>query len=69
MSAADLAAFSRILSNHVRKEERRLFEQLQEFLSADQLATLGKGLDDSLAGIEQACKLPSEITKLRGLRG
>ncbi len=69
MSAADLAAFARSLSTHIRKEERRLFEQLQKFMSPDQLATLGKGLVDALAGVEQACELPSEITKLRAFRG
>jgi iron-sulfur cluster repair protein YtfE (RIC family) len=68
MSAADLAAFARSLSTHVRKEERRLFEQLQEFMGPDELATLGKGLGDALAGVEQACELPSETTKLRGLK-
>jgi hemerythrin superfamily protein len=69
MSAADLAAFARSLSAHVRKEERRLFERLQEFMGPDQLATLGKALSDALAGVAQACELPSEITKLRALRG
>jgi hemerythrin-like domain-containing protein len=69
MSAADLAAFGRSLSTHIRKEERRLFEQLQEFMGPDQMATLGKGLGDALAGVEQVCDLPSEITKLRALRG
>jgi len=69
MSATDLAAFAGSLSTHIRKEERRLFEQLQEFMGPDQLATLGKALGDALAGVEQACQLPSEVTKLRALRG
>jgi hypothetical protein len=69
MSAADLASFARSLSTHIRKEERRLFEQLQELMGPGQLAILGKGLGDALAGVEQACELPSEITKLRALRG
>jgi len=65
MSAADLAAFARSLSAHIRKEERQLFEQLQEFMDTDELATLGKELADALVDVGQACQLPSEITRLR----
>ncbi len=69
MSATDLVAFARCLSGHIRKEERRLFERLQELMRPGELSTLGKELADALAGVEQACELPSEITKLRALRG
>jgi|SRR5271169_4156108 len=64
-SAPDLAAFARSLSAHIRKEERQLFEQLQEFMHADELATLGKELAAALVDVGQACQLPTEITKLR----
>jgi iron-sulfur cluster repair protein YtfE (RIC family) len=65
MSPTDLAAFARRLSAHIRKEERRLFELLQEFMRPDELAALGEELANALAGAGQACQLPSEITKLR----
>ena len=65
MSASDLTAFAQRLSVHIRKEERRLFERLQELMHADELVTLGKDLDDALADAEQACLLPNPITKLR----
>lgn len=65
MSAIDLAAFARGLSTHIRKEERRLFEQLQEFMHPDELATLGEELADALQDVGQACQLTSEKTGLR----
>ena len=65
MSAVDLAEFGRRLCAHIRKEERVLFERLQELMHPEELATLGKELADALAGVEQACLLPTEITKLR----
>lgn len=68
MSAVELAGFARGLSSHIRKEERRLFEQMQRLMDVDQLANLGKELDDALAGVEQACQVPSEITRPRTLR-
>jgi len=65
MSAADLMAFARLLSAHIRKEEGLLFERLQQLMHADELAALGEELADALATAEQACLLPTEITKLR----
>jgi hypothetical protein len=49
----------------VRKEERQLFERLQELLSAEELATLGVQLAEQLKDTEQACLLPNQATKLR----
>jgi len=65
MSAADLIAFARLLSAHIRKEERLLFERLQQLMHADELAALGEELSDALATAEQACLLPTETTRLR----
>ena len=65
MSAADLIALARLLSAHIRKEERLLFERLQQLMHADELAALGEELAGALAAAEQACLLPTEITKLR----
>ena len=65
MSAADLSAFAQTLSAHIRKEERNLFERLQQLLTKEQLATLGMELDLALKDAEQACIVPSEATRLR----
>lgn len=55
MSAQQLANFARTLSAHIRKEERRLFERMQELLTGDELAILGECLDHALKDATQAC--------------
>lgn len=65
MSAVALSAFAQLMSAHIRKEERQLFERLQELMSQDELANLGRTLDDALKDAEQACILPIEATRLR----
>jgi len=68
MSAGDLRAFANRLSNHIRKEERQLFELLQQLMSAKDLASLGQKLDGALAKAMRACALPSEKTRLQGAK-
>jgi hemerythrin-like domain-containing protein len=46
LDAATLARFARLLSTHIRKEERRLFEELQRLLPPAVLAALGAQLKD-----------------------
>jgi hemerythrin-like domain-containing protein len=58
MSAQQLSAFARMLSAHIRKEERQLFERMQELLNGDEFASLGARLQDALKGATQACALP-----------
>ena len=58
---AGLLELAETLSEHVRKEERRLFEQMQQHLPAPALARLGADLERffaarGLAGV--ACALP-----------
>jgi iron-sulfur cluster repair protein YtfE (RIC family) len=65
MSDASLSAVAQRLSAHIRKEERQLFEGLQEVLSAEELALMGRRLDEALAEAAQACILPSDATALR----
>ncbi|HEV2715517.1 MAG TPA: hemerythrin domain-containing protein [Terriglobales bacterium] len=65
LTLPDLKSFAEKLSAHIRKEERQLFEQLQQKLSADQLAMLGKALEAALANSSEACIIPSEATRLR----
>lgn len=65
LSSSEVNRFARKLSTHIRKEERQLFELLQQLLSADKLAALGKNLDVALQNAEHACALPSRATGLR----
>jgi hemerythrin-like domain-containing protein len=54
-----LEQFVRLLDQHIRKEERQLFEQLQKLVPADRLEELGrrmqKRLGESASG--PACKI------------
>lgn len=65
ISAGDLPLFAQHLSTHIRKEERQLFERLQELMTAEELAALGTELAEALKSAEQACILPTAATKLR----
>ena len=53
MDRDEMAAFAKLLSGHIRKEERLLFEGLQNVMSKEELASLGKALEV----IEQSCKI------------
>jgi hemerythrin-like domain-containing protein len=65
MSAESLQEFAQQLSNHIRKEERQLFERLQKVMTARDLATLGVRLEEALKEAAQSCILPNQATKLR----
>ena len=65
MSATDLPAFALLMSTHIRKEERQLFERMQELMSPEELALLGQSLEAALKDAAQACSLPAEATRLR----
>jgi hemerythrin-like domain-containing protein len=65
MSAETLPAFAQLLSTHIRKEERQLFEQLQQLMSPEELIKLGVQLEDALRDAAQSCILPSQTTQLR----
>jgi iron-sulfur cluster repair protein YtfE (RIC family) len=65
LSTEDLAELGRRLSSHIRKEERLLFERLQQLMSAEELGILGQNLEEALKGAEQACALPTPETQLR----
>lgn len=64
MTAADLREFADLLSTHIRKEERDLFEELQRRMSPADLQRLGAQLETSLQEASQACALPrtSDLT-------
>jgi hemerythrin-like domain-containing protein len=63
LTAKDMRAFATALSGHVRKEERVLFEKLQEVLPPVELRRLGDALDHYFrtSGMPGAsCALPPE---------
>jgi hypothetical protein len=53
---------------HIRKEERQLFERLQQMMTASELAHLGSKLENALKGNVQSCSLPNEATKLKAIK-
>jgi hemerythrin-like domain-containing protein len=59
MSAKEIGAFARKLSEHIRKEERQLFERMQELVRPEEFARLGQELDRALEGATQICAIPS----------
>ena len=65
LDALNLAYFGEKLAQHIRKEERQLFEGMQRVMSSQALSALGVALDEALKDVSQACALPSEATRLR----
>lgn len=65
ISSDEVRALAQRLSAHIRKEERQLFERMQQLLSNDELAVLGSSLQSALKDAQQSCALPSEATRLR----
>jgi len=55
----EILAFARSLAEHVRKEERQLFERMQELMKSDELAVMGRDLDRALENAAQICSLPA----------
>jgi len=53
------------LSEHIRKEERQLFEGMQRLMNEEELARLGEALNQQLANSSEACLLPNEATRLK----
>jgi hemerythrin-like domain-containing protein len=58
LDRADLGAFATLLSRHIRKEERELFEAMQKLAEADELRSIGVELERELAMGNRACVLP-----------
>jgi hemerythrin-like domain-containing protein len=55
-----LRQFAELLSGHIRKEERQLFEQMQKHLNAKECEELGVRVGKSLASVAEACITPTE---------
>ena len=57
MDQAELEAFVKLLSGHIRKEERQLFEAIQKQMQPEELKSLGIDLARVLEDAVQACRL------------
>ncbi len=64
----DVRALAERLSAHIRKEERQLFERLQERMSVEEITSTGRKLDEALKDSQQACILPTQATRLKSAR-
>lgn len=64
----DISALGQRLSTHIRKEERQLFERMQQLMDGPELASLGSKLQEALKGTAEACLLPSATTRLRAAK-
>jgi len=57
MNQGELGVFAKLLSVHIRKEERQLFETMQRRMRPEELKSLGKELARALEDTVQACRL------------
>jgi hemerythrin-like domain-containing protein len=57
MNQGELEAFAKLLSAHIRKEERQLFEDMQKRMQPEELRSLGDELARALVDAVQACRL------------
>ena len=65
LDAGGLRELAQQLSQHIRKEERQLFEGMQQRIGEEELAEIGKVLDKELAAASDTCLLPNQATQLR----
>ena len=57
MNQGELEGFAKLLSAHIRKEERQLFEAMQKRMRPEELKSLGDELTHALEDAAQACRL------------
>jgi hemerythrin-like domain-containing protein len=63
LSVEGLLAFAQRLSGHIRKEERQLFERMQELMSPEEIAAIGSALQDKLKDATQTCAIPAQAPR------
>ena len=68
LSSSDVLVLAQSLSTHIRKEERQLFERMQQLLNNEELGILGSKLQSALKDAEESCLLPSPTTRLRPVK-
>ncbi|MGA7382912.1 MAG: hemerythrin domain-containing protein [Terriglobales bacterium] len=61
----ELSSFASTLAQHIRKEERQLFEGMQKLMNAGELVALGAPLETALQDAVQICTLPNAATHIR----
>lgn len=59
LDRAALSTFAAALAQHVRKEERQVFEGMQKLMSAGEMEALGAALERDLESATNACNLPT----------
>jgi hemerythrin-like domain-containing protein len=65
LSALGLQEFVERLAQHIRKEERQLFEGLQALMSPEELAAVGAALEKALVETSKSCAIPTKATRPR----
>ena len=65
MSSESVPVLAQQLAAHIRKEERLLFERVQQLMSEKELADLGAQIATALKDASQSCILPSQATRLK----
>lgn len=65
MASEDLRAFGQELSAHIRREERQLFERLQQLMTKKELAILGAKLESALRDAIHTCAITNQTTRLK----
>jgi len=65
MTSESLSIFAQELSAHIRKEERQLFERMQELITPQEMDTLGAALQAALKDTTLSCSLPNKATGLK----
>ena len=68
LSTENLPVFAQQLSAHIRKEERQLFERLQQLMTAEEIQSLGVALESALKDAAHSCALPNEATRLKAIK-
>jgi len=66
LSCGDVTEFACRLSEHIRKEERQLFERCQQLMDSEALAKMGMQLDQALKDAGQSCALPRNTSLKSG---
>jgi hemerythrin-like domain-containing protein len=57
MDQGELGMFAKLLSGHIRKEERQLFEAMQQRMRQEELKLLGDELARALEDAVQVCRI------------
>jgi hemerythrin-like domain-containing protein len=65
LDSPSLTNFGEKLAEHIRKEERQLFEGMQRVMNSSELDGLGEAVAEALKDAAETCALPSEATRLR----